>query len=273
MFGWFGRAAQDKSIMAWGCRAIFHPFEKHCLDIVWDRQGMFIEGHPSGQELSADENARWTQFAEAVNTNVMPKVRELAGTFGSDSSDSFLKHFPWPHDESLVLVADGSPQASYGYFYLSVSLVRKAVAPAEKKTEMELHQERVAERRREIAAENERLRPLIRKQMTEQRQRARVFRAEISVRIAGRRPLEDGSPLEAGDYLSLWINQGDRDAFVLAVGDGADGGKALVEYFMPNGNRSMRIIDVDCHDNGRPISEKSLPAKWRKRIDAQLAEV
>lgn len=269
MFAWFGAKPQDNSLLCWGCRAIFQRGE---LDILFDRQGIQIDGKCPTEDLKGEVKDRWEQFASTINESVLPTLRQLAKLFSNDSKDHYIKHFEWPHDDSLVMVAMGSPNASYGYFYISVSLVRKTDAVDEHKCEEQLRQERYEQRQREAEAENERLRPLIRAQMREQRRQALVTRMEVEERIVGRHPKQDGQTLVAGDYVEIEANQGFRPAFVLAVGEGDDAHMALVEYFMPMGKRLYRLLNMRNHDDNRSASEKSLPKKWKRRIDEQLAE-
>lgn len=120
-FAWFGYPALDNSLLAWGARAIFHPSDKLPLDILWDRQG-----HKFDRDTQKDA---YRQFAAFINQTVLPKLQELAHYFDPSDGDRFVWHFDWPHDPNLLVVAMGSPNGSYGYFYISVNLVPKAGAP------------------------------------------------------------------------------------------------------------------------------------------------
>jgi hypothetical protein len=120
-FAWFGYPALDTSILAWGARAIFHPSDKFPLDILWDRQG-----HKFNRDTQKEA---YRQFADFINKTVLPKLQELAHYFDPSDDGSFVWHFEWPHDPSLLVVAMGSPNRSYGYFYIAVNLVPKAGAP------------------------------------------------------------------------------------------------------------------------------------------------
>jgi hypothetical protein len=60
---------------------------------------------------------------------VLPKLHELAHYFDPSDHSNFVWHFEWPHDPALLVVAMGSPNGSYGYFYISVNLVPREGAP------------------------------------------------------------------------------------------------------------------------------------------------
>ncbi|MGO8747315.1 MAG: hypothetical protein ACLQNE_15120 [Thermoguttaceae bacterium] len=120
-FAWFGYPALENSLLAWGARAIFHPSAKLPLDILWDRQG-----HKYDRDTQKEA---YRQFVTFINQSVLPKLQELAHYFAPSDDGKFLWHFEWPHDSNMVVVATGSPNASYGYFYISVNLVPKEGAP------------------------------------------------------------------------------------------------------------------------------------------------
>jgi hypothetical protein len=120
-FAWFGYPALDNSILAWGARAIFHPSDRFPLDIVWDRQG-----HKFNQDTQKEA---YRQFADFINQTVLPKLQELTHYFDRSDDGSFVWHFDWPHDQELLVVAMGSPNRSYGYFYIAVNLVPREGAP------------------------------------------------------------------------------------------------------------------------------------------------
>ncbi len=120
-FSWFGFPALENSLLAWGARAIFHPSAKSPLEILWDRQG-----HKYNRDTQKEA---YRQFVAVINRSVLPKLQELAHYFSPSDHHTFVWHFDWPHDPSLLVVATGSPNGSYGYFYLSVNLVPKEGAP------------------------------------------------------------------------------------------------------------------------------------------------
>lgn len=126
-FHWFGYPALDNSLLAWGARAIFHPGNKFPLDILWDRQG-----HKFDRDTQQEA---YRQFAAFINQTVLPKLQELAHYFDPSDAHKFVWHFDWPHDPNLLVVAMGSPNRSFGYFYLSVNLVLKEGAPEEVRPE------------------------------------------------------------------------------------------------------------------------------------------
>lgn len=120
-FAWFGYPALENSLLAWGARAIFHPSDTFPLDILWDRQG-----HKFDRDTQKDA---YRQFADFINQAVLPKLQELAHCFDPSDHEKLVWHFEWPHDPNMVVVATGSPNGSYGYFYLSVNLLPKEGAP------------------------------------------------------------------------------------------------------------------------------------------------
>ena len=87
------------------------------LEILWDRQG-----HKYDRDTQKEA---YRQFVTFINQSVLPKLQELAHYFAPSDDGKFLWHFEWPHDSNMVVVATGSPNASYGYFYISVNLVPK----------------------------------------------------------------------------------------------------------------------------------------------------
>ena len=276
MFSWFGYAAVPKAKAAWGARAIFKPHLDSPLDLLPDRQGYMVDCEKLRDDWPSDRKKqyekRWEDFRNLLKkAEAVEKLQEISKNFNSDSKDKFVRRFPCA-EEGMVLVAQGSPNASCGYFYLSVSLVEEKDAPEDLLCESEQFYVRREEEARKREAENERLRPIIRKQMREEREQAALLHSQIEARIAGRSPKNSNSRLEAGDYLETYANQDYRPAFVLAV----DGDKALIEYFMPMGMRCMWIVEKIGSvgfdfDNGKSVSEKRMTKKWKKLIDEQLA--
>ena len=120
-FAWFGYPALENSLLAWGAGAIFHPSDKFPLDILWDRQG-----HKYERDTQKDA---YRQFVALINQTVLPKLQDLARYFAPSDESKFVWHFEWPHDPGLLVVAMGSPNRSYGYFYIAVNLVPKEGAP------------------------------------------------------------------------------------------------------------------------------------------------
>ena len=72
--------------------------------------------------------------------------------------------------------------------------------------------------------------------------------------------------LKPGDTLELHVNQGEREAMVLArIGD-----EVLIEYEMPNGTSALVIAWVNDLSARKSTSYRSLPLKWlRAVVDAQ----
>ena len=71
----------------------------------------------------------------------------------------------------------------------------------------------------------------------------------------------------ANDSVTVWRNQADREAVVLAV----IGDQVLVEYEMPKGTSAMLLfnsIEGEFFDCGRSISYKTCPQKWVNAINA-----
>jgi hypothetical protein len=66
-------------------------------------------------------------------------------------------------------------------------------------------------------------------------------------------------PLEVGDWIKVYANQGMRDAQVLAI----NGTQALVEYHMPSGTTALRIIAADGTSGwGQKVSYFNVPYSW-----------
>lgn len=72
--------------------------------------------------------------------------------------------------------------------------------------------------------------------------------------------------LEPGESLSVWRNQGDRDAIVLAVR--AD--RALINYEMPSGVEYLNILDLtgDLDVDFKAVSVSALSAVWKRAVEA-----
>lgn len=70
--------------------------------------------------------------------------------------------------------------------------------------------------------------------------------------------------MKPGDLTTVLVNQGDRDATVLAV----LGTKALIEYTMPAGSTGLQIIDLltDAPTPGRSVGYRNLPTKWLQAV-------
>lgn len=71
--------------------------------------------------------------------------------------------------------------------------------------------------------------------------------------------------LQINDELTVYRNQLDREAFVLAVWKH----KALIEYTMPNGTSALNIIaSDDVHGEGdyRSVSYYGLTLRWLKLL-------
>lgn len=74
--------------------------------------------------------------------------------------------------------------------------------------------------------------------------------------------------LVAGDAVTVFRNQGDRDGHVLAV----RGDKALIIYEMPSGVEYMNIVAADGSDEPgcySTVSPKALSKAWRDAVEAQ----
>lgn len=65
-----------------------------------------------------------------------------------------------------------------------------------------------------------------------------------------------------GDTFLISVNQGDREAMVLAV----IGNQALIEYVMPAGSTALQIVTQGHEQHGRSVSYPSVPIKWLRAI-------
>lgn len=115
---WFGYQPLEQAVAAWGCRAIFHNSDRS-LEFLWDRQ----------QGLEGQTEKQNDLLGKFINQKVQPQIRKLAAYMDVSSGDVITEHFEWPHDPNLLIVVQGSPQRSYGYFYLAVNLVPHESAP------------------------------------------------------------------------------------------------------------------------------------------------
>jgi hypothetical protein len=249
---WFGAAPLEHYIATWGARAIFNGLnEERPLDLLWDRQNTDVSPGTSEKVKHL--------LHEAINAGVLAAMQKMATHFSADSHACFVQHFDWPHDPSLVLVANGSPNASHGYFYIGVSLVPRDKAPAEVRPDIE------AERKRKEAdlkwleweLEQKRLKKLELARRREVRERAQIKAMEFSARATGeyRNP---GDALRVGDTLTVNANQADRDAIVTQRA----GQLALIEYQMPNGKTYCWEVDAITHKKVGNINKSKLPKRW-----------
>ena len=67
---------------------------------------------------------------------------------------------------------------------------------------------------------------------------------------------------EVGQRFTLWANQGERTASVLAF----LGEEALIEYSMPRGTSALRIVNRDEPAGGRNMSYFQVPVKWLREM-------
>lgn len=83
------------------------------------------------------------------------------------------------------------------------------------------------------------------------------------------KPAYHPEKLVAGEAVSYFRNQGEREGTVLAV----LGDKALISYEMPSGVTYMNIVAADGSDEPgayRTVSPKALPKTWKRAIDQQF---
>jgi hypothetical protein len=73
---------------------------------------------------------------------------------------------------------------------------------------------------------------------------------------------ERALPLLPGDRCIISINQGERDATVLA----AIGDKRLLEYEMPNGTSALKIVDLINHTKTVSVSYRAISVQWLTAI-------
>lgn len=66
--------------------------------------------------------------------------------------------------------------------------------------------------------------------------------------------------------MQLFVNQGYRDATILATLDHLD----LMEYEMPNGTTALQIVQHGA-DFGRSVSYRALPKRWQRALIEQGA--
>jgi len=252
---WFGFPPIEGSRMAWGARAIFKPHTDYPLDLLPDRQGI--------RRTEEDIPMFKQQFCPFIDSAVFPVLKDLSKAFNSDSLERFTWHFEWPHDPAYLVVAEGSPNASYGYFYLAVSLVERDKAPAAKRPEhYRTPEEREADRIRQDRewAEWERKREEERRiNRAHSRAANKAIKAKIEAGLGNGPFKREGEVLEVGDRLLTNANQADREAVVRAIA----AGEALIEYFMRRGKSFYRIVEADTHKTVRVVSKSTIPKRFK----------
>ena len=252
---WFGYPPIEGSRMAWGARAIFKPHTGYPLDLLPDRQGI--------KRTEEDIPMFKQEFCPFIDSTVFPVLKDLSKAFNSDSLERFTWHFEWPHDPAYLVVAEGSPNASYGYFYLAVSLVERDKAPAQVRPERyRTPEEREADRIRkdrewaEWESKREEERRISRAQS---RAANKLIKAKVEAGLGNGPFKTKGQTLEVGDRLLTNANQADREAVVRAIA----GNEALIEYFMPKGRSFFTIVEADTHKDVRGVSKSTIPKRFK----------
>jgi hypothetical protein len=254
MRDWYsGMAPVPGHLVAWGARAIFRSGQ-FPLDIVWNRCGW-----------TGDTETYSPLLVVAINGNnhngILADLQKVCKYLWMDRHEVFCKHYPWPHDDNLIVVAQGYP--SGGYVHLTLSLVEKSKAPAEKEPEsLTMERERQAQHlqwQREEQEREIRTRPM-RKAVAAAR---KVQRQQLKARAEAAPFKRPGESLAVGDRITINANQGDRDAFVLGI----IGDEALIEYFMPQGKRFFWIIRVPSQTQVRVVSANGMAKKWKAILE------
>jgi len=253
---WFGYPPIEGARMAWGARAIFKPHTDYPLDILPDRQGI--------KRTEEDIPVFKQQFCPFINEVVFPVLDDVANYYTTGSTERLTWHFEWPHDPAYLVVAEGSPNASYGYFYLAVSLVERDKAPAEQKPDRyRTPEQRAADKIKADLewAEFERKESERRRLERESsRVRNKRIREEVAAKL-GDGPIKNpGEALAVGDRVMTEANQANRDAIVRAIA----AGEALIEYFMRQGKSFYRIIDKETQDVVQfSVSRSRIPKRFK----------
>lgn len=71
--------------------------------------------------------------------------------------------------------------------------------------------------------------------------------------------------LKPRSIFQVWVNQGYREAFTLAV----NGDDALIEYTMPRGSTALRIVDAFTWDGRKTVSYRAIPQKWLRAMEKE----
>lgn len=237
LFSWFGMKPEPGAIMAWGARAIFKPQLDNPLDLLPDRQGHEHKGR------TEDE---YEAFLDEVN-KCLPMLRKLSSCFESHEYSEFVWHFDWPYAPSMVLVARGSPSASYGYFYLAMSLVDKDKAPPVIRPKRYETDGEKAERRKKADEQWAKVEAERKERERKEREERKALRDKRNAKVESELGMgqyrQEGQELNSGDRLEVNANQAWRTAVVLAV----SGEEALIKYFMPSGIGYMRVVHRNTH--------------------------
>lgn len=84
---------------------------------------------------------------------------------------------------------------------------------------------------------------------------------------AGMREVEKAAKnkMRPRSTFQIWVNQGYRDAFTLAV----IGDEALIEYVMPRGSQALRIVDAFTWEGCKTVSYRAVPRKWLQAMEEE----
>lgn len=250
MKNWFGYQSVKGCDMAWGARAIFKPQNSYPLDLLPDRQG---------HQYDEAQKLEFEAFCDFLNASVLPTLQQLTAYYDPSDSSVLVWHFDWPEDDDKVVVAQGSPNGSFGYFYLSVSLVSRNLAPEVVRPKGYMTEEERQAALQRIEQQNNQRVAQSRTFNQQRRQQIKTRQQEIDELFKDSEYRGPGRTVEVGNQISVHANQGQRDALVKKV----IGDEALVEYFMPDGKGYLRIVHATTHADIRSVSKKSLPKKWQ----------
>ena len=240
----FGFPCDSNAVFAWGCRAIFQPRnEQRPLDILWDRQGHYYPGISD----DSDGGPLYQLFLDAVTATILPELQAIAHWFEGNSNDVFCKHFPYPHDPKLVMVATGSPNSSCGYFYISVSLVDKGRGAVEKEpNNLVQHRNAAAERKRRLAEITATMRAWEHKPKlgwTEKHDReGLILNREMCAEFK-----EPGKDLEPGDRIEVDRKEEVYWFVLFTTKNRVEGKRYLVERYTVKGTRQLLTVDANHH--------------------------
>jgi hypothetical protein len=92
--------------------------------------------------------------------------------------------------------------------------------------------------------------------------------SEFSRRVEAEKEREK-KKLKIRECYQLFVNQGMREAICLAV----LGDEALIEYEMPRGSTTLRVVDACSGQGYKTVSYRAIPKKWQKAMEDACTDI
>jgi hypothetical protein len=124
----FGYPPRPDAIASFNARAIFNPKDQFLpLDILGDRSNILFAGKEIKQEdWSEQHKTIASHLFKAFDAN-RKKIEKEVKRFSVNSQEVLRMRFDWDMNDLCEIIFEGSPNGSYGYFYLSFNLVKKEI--------------------------------------------------------------------------------------------------------------------------------------------------